>query len=138
MKTYGLGKSHKLCSATAIERLFDGRAASLHSALAYPIRAVWALQAPDDPRPATEALQFFISIPKKRIRHAVDRVTMRRRIREQYRLLRPAMVPSKEDAGQPTLHVAFIYVGSALEPTPRIRKALMRLLPVIVSSAQNS
>lgn len=121
MKTYGLGKSHKLCSTTAIERLFDGRGASVRSALAYPIRAVWAPAPADCPT----TVQFFISVPKKKLHHAVDRVTMRRRIREQYRLLRPELVP--EDAAP--MHLALIYVADTLVPTPRVRRALQRILP---------
>lgn len=128
MKTAGLGKSHKLCSATAIERLFDSRGVS-HSVLAYPIRAVWAEEDPATVHtPGTERVMFMISIPKKRLRHAVDRVAMRRKVREAYRLCRPAMVPPKSDASQPTVHLAFIYVANNTEPYERVHKAMERIL----------
>ncbi len=130
MKTAGLGKSHKLCSATAIERLFDGRGSS-RSMLAYPLRAVWAEeQVADAVAPhGRERVKFMISVPKKRLRHAVDRVKMRRRVREAYRLARPLLVPPlSDDRDTPSLHLAFLYIGNGLEPYERVQKAMERIL----------
>lgn len=128
MKTAGLGKTHKLCSATAIERLFNDRDAS-YSLLAYPLRAVWAEEdASAVHSPGVERVMFMISIPKKRLRHAVDRVRMRRRVREAYRLCRPAMVPAKTDPSQPTVHLAFLYVANTPEPYHKVQKAVERIL----------
>lgn len=129
MKTAGLGKSHKLCSATAIERLFDGRGSS-QSMLAYPLRAVWAEEehaAAVVPH-GRERVKFMISVPKKRLRHAVDRVKMRRRIREAYRLARPRLVPADVDPSVPVMHLAFLYVGNGVEPYERVCKAVERIL----------
>ena len=148
MKTYGLGKAHKLCSTTAIEQLFNGRE-STRSAIAYPLRAVWA----ENPgRTRGERVQFFISIPKKRLRKAVDRVAMRRKVREAYRLARPEMVPSwpdvaatDETAAQcvaaheaPAVDLAFIYVADTLEPYHKVERAMSRLLAKIFSSSATS
>lgn len=120
MKTFGLGKSHKLCSKVAIDHLFARRDSSF-SLLAYPLRAVWS----ENPSRTTgEPLQFLITVPKKRLHHAVDRVAMRRRIREAYRLLRPEIVP----ATAATTDIAFIYVADTLEPYARIEKAMRRIL----------
>ena len=118
-----LGKSHKLCSATAIDALFAS-AAPGRSALAFPLRMVWS------PRPAQvrshlAEVQFFISVPKKRLRHAVDRVQMRRRIREAYRLNRELW-----PQGRP-LDVAFIYVGPTLQPYAKVDRAMKKLLPLL-------
>ena len=127
MKTAGLGKAHKLCSATAIEHLFNGRGAS-HSALCYPLRAVWGEEPPTLNKKGTERVMFMISIPKKRLRHAVDRVTMRRRVREAYRILRPSLLPQKHDSGDATIHVAFLYVANQTEPFSRVEKAVEKIL----------
>lgn len=122
MKTFGLGKSHKLCSKIAVDRLFATREAG-NTLLAFPLRAVWA----ENPSRSTgEKVQFLITVPKKRLRHAVDRVTMRRRIREAYRLARPAFASARQDA--PALDIAFIYVANALEPYARVEKAMHRIL----------
>lgn len=122
MHHFRLGKEHKLCSATAIDQLFsrDG-ADTLCSSLAYPLRCVWR----SNPRRSSGApVQIVIMVPKRRLRHAVDRVTMRRRIREAYRLNRHTL--SLPDG----LHVdlALVYVADALKPYADINKSMTRLL----------
>lgn len=125
-----LYKKEKLCSAIAIGQLFAapvrGTAGpddphAVHSALAYPLRMVWRVS---PGRKSDAPVQFLISIPKKRLRHAVDRVMMRRRVREAYRLRRPSlMLPDGV-----RLDVAFLYIGNGLEPYSRVEKAVDRLL----------
>ena len=58
--------------------------------LAYPLRAVWA----DSPAgyAQQERVEFLISVPKRKLRHAVDRVKMRRRIREVMRYAGPRIL----------------------------------------------
>lgn len=120
MKQFGLGKAHKLCAKTAIDRLFSRRDAN--SALAYPLRAVWCV---DSERSTGEKVQFLISIPKKRLRHAVDRVSMRRRVREAYRLNHGAIVPNSQEL---PVNIAFIYIADNLEPYQRVEKAMLKIL----------
>lgn len=129
MKTYGLGKSHKLCSQTAIDRLFS-QANGCRSALAYPLRAVWSAEGVRR-RDADEPLKFMISVPKKKVRKAVDRVLMRRRIREAYRLRRP-------DAAHEPLaatDIVFVYVAQGTESYARVDGAMKRLLKKIAVPA---
>lgn len=114
-----LPKSTKLCSQTAIDRLFAQR--DVEGALAYPLRAVWG---DVSGRLRGDAVQFVASVPKKRVRHAVDRVLLRRRIREAYRLNRQQYI---RDAAQPC-DVLFVYVGNGLEPYTKIEGAMKRLL----------
>lgn len=116
-----LRKSEKLCSQTAIDALFAAPRGK--GALAYPLRAV---SAPRDPaaRPAGAPVQFLISVPKKRLRHAVDRVLMRRRIREAYRLNRH-LIPEGEGGN---LDVAFVYIASEVLPYSKIERAMAKIL----------
>lgn len=118
-----LYKKQKLCSPTAIGLLFS-RQTDVESALAHPVRAVWRH---DEGRKSDAPAQFLISVPKKRLRHAVDRVTMRRRIREAYRLLHQEY-PLPEGA---RIDIAFVYVANSLEPYARIEKAMRRILSTI-------
>lgn len=137
-----LYKKEKLCSVIAIEQLFAGGGAAKHSdsadnnnpwrvygALAYPLRIVWR-QSPG--RRSDAPVQFLISVPKKRLRHAVDRVKMRRRIREAYRL-NHLQYPLAEGT---RLDVAFIYVANGLEPYARVEAAMRRLLAQLTKSRQ--
>lgn len=125
-----LYKKQKLCSPTAIAQLFV-RGGDTSSALAHPLRAVWR----QDPGRRSDApAQFLISVPKKRLRHAVDRVAMRRRIREAYRLLHQEY-PLPDGA---RLDIAFVYVANSLEPYARVEKAMRRLLAAIQQQANDS
>lgn len=120
MKGLRLYKKEKLCSETAIERLFM-RGSATRSAVAYPLRAIWRQ---NSPRPSDAPLAFLISVPKKRLRHAVDRVAMRRRIREAYRLARlsyPLPDGSRTD-------VAFVYLSDSLKPYSSVKTAVESLL----------
>lgn len=125
MTDYRLPKPTKLCSQTAIDRLFAQR--DVKGALAYPLRAVWG----ENPgRSRGDAVQFLPSVPKKRIRHAVDRVTMRRRIREAYRLNRQNFFPETLSA---PLDILFVYVANSPEPYSKVEAAMKRLLRKIFS-----
>lgn len=120
MNDFRLPKPSKLRSQTAIDRLFAQR--DVKGALAYPLRAVWG----DNPdRYRGDAVQFLASVPKKRLRHAIDRVTMRRRIREAYRLNRQEYFPDTIDA---PMDILFVYVGDTLEPYAKVESAMKRLL----------
>lgn len=88
--------------------------------MAYPWRAVWQFREPDDDRPDTA--QFVITVPKRRLRHAVDRVTMRRRMREAYRLHRHLLPP-----GSGRLDIAFIYIAPRLTPYAASVRALEKI-----------
>lgn len=125
MKKFGLGKRHKLCSLTAIDCLFSAKGSS--AAIAYPLRAVWRPGSRTDKD--DEPVKFLISVPKKRLRHAVDRVAMRRRIREAYRL-NHAVFESRSAFGGP-VDVAFIYVADELKSFHAVQRSMCRLLSFI-------
>lgn len=124
MKLYPLDKRHKLCHLRDIDNLFKS-GEEVSSAIAYPLRALWrpnARRAQDD-----IPVKILVSIPKKRLRHAVDRVAMRRRIREAYRLNRPAF----ENSDTVPTDLAFIYVADKLRPYQSIERAMLKLLSAV-------
>ncbi|MDE6277817.1 MAG: ribonuclease P protein component [Muribaculaceae bacterium] len=115
-----LYKKEKLCSAVAIEQLFGPGGADF-ARLAYPLRLV-ARRNPG--RYSDAPVAFVISVPKRRLRHAVDRVAMRRRIREAYRLHHrdfPLEEGIRLDAG-------FVYVANEQLPYAEVEKAMLKLL----------
>lgn len=123
---YRLPKCHRLCSHIAVDKLFD-RTAGSRISVAGPLRAVWQYL-PE--RTSGAQAQFLITIPKKRLRHAVERVTMRRRVREAYRLNHHDFEVTKP------VNIAFIYLASDLRPYSEVEKAMRNLLSRIHSLAQ--
>lgn len=127
MKRYGLYKKEKLCSATAIDELFGG--STPHFArLSYPLRAVARR---NEHRHSDAPVAFLISIPKKRLRHAVDRVLMRRRIREAYRLAH------QEYPLEPGVRydLALIYVSDTTLPYTTVDRAVRRILAALAADS---
>ena len=123
---YKLKKDEKLCSRTAVELLF-GEGKLL---MAFPLRAAYRL------RPRGEhPVQFLISIPKKRIRHAVGRVTLRRRVREAYRLNRRELLQAALGDTGWGVDIAFVYLDSTLAPYSVINEKMISLLTRIAQAA---
>lgn len=130
VKGLRLYKREKLCSLTAIDSLFMASRRSsndtdnIEKSLVYPLRMVWAR---DSRRSGGSKIQFLVSIPKKRVRHAVDRVTMRRRVREAYRLNRLDFDLDPDTA----VNVVFIWVANGTVESNRIHKAMKKLLAIL-------
>lgn len=141
-KGFRLYKREKLCSVTAINRLFTVRISKeevasdnwgeIRSALVYPLRAVYGRNEGRGGAPC----KFLISIPKKKLRRAVDRVTMRRRVREAYRLVRGDI--SNIDSDMPKLDIVFIYVANELVDFSRVHKAMTRLMAEMLQKEEET
>ena len=123
---YKLKKDEKLTSRTAINRLFDEGG----SMMAFPLRAAYRLRSAGD-----NPVQFLISIPKKRIRKAVLRVTLRRRIREAYRLQRRQLLTHELERLGCGVDIAFVYLDSSPAPYDVISEKMALLLTRIAHAA---
>lgn len=120
MKGLRLYKYEKLRSKTTIDKLFASHG---NSVKAYPLRLVYTLQ-PQDGTPA----RFFITVPKKNLRHAVDRVRTRRLIREAYRLQRlQLLLPTLREC-RLTASLAFVYMDKTLPDYDTIQAQMATLL----------
>jgi len=110
-----LRKGEKLRHRSLVDSLFSEG----HSLYEYPLRLTWRalsekeLEATfrDHVPEKIDSLQMLVTVPKKKRRHAVDRVLMRRRIREAYRLNRIGLKMAVEDNPEiRTLSMALIYL----------------------------
>ena len=127
MKGLRLYKTEKLCSRTAVNQLFDQG----QSAIAFPLRMVYRLHATHSEAPA----QFLITIPKKKIRHAVQRVLLRRRVREAYRLWRRSLLhPALQQTGL-AADIAFIYLDRQPADYAHIEARVKQLLERVAQAA---
>lgn len=131
IKGLRLYKAEKLCSATRIEALFARDNAQVSRTLAYPLRAVWM---PGKRERMQVPARFLVMVPKRRIRHAVDRVTLRRRIREAYRLNRQLLVCEGEEIPE----IAFIYVADRVLTSAEIHRAMRKLLSRVAAPVSES
>lgn len=119
MKTHPFPGKARLKSRTAVEALFARNSSHDGSCLCYPLRAVWNSRQPHNTD--TQLAKLMISVPKKKLRHAVDRVTARRRIREAWRLARAFDTTGNND-------VAIIYVADELKNYRRIAAAVDKII----------
>lgn len=130
---FTLRKSAKLRHRSLVENLFT----SGKGIYEYPLRVVWRVltegELAENFRDAVPdrigPLQMMVTVPKKKRRHAVDRVKMRRRIREAFRLNSPPLVAAvKESAQIRTISLAVVYQASDNLPYARVEQALVKIL----------
>lgn len=131
MTSLRLYKKEKLCSQKAIEKLFSPAATpTVGTASLWPIRG-GRCGVSRTVMKTTDGKERDFSSPyqKKRLRHAVDRVTMRRRCREAYRLCRQTLLTDATN-----VDIAFIYVGQGLTDFNRTQRAVEKILTRIYRS----
>ena len=126
---FKLNKDEKLTSRTSVNLLFDQGT----SLMAFPLRAVYRLRSSGD-----SSVKFLISIPKKRIRKAVHRVMLRRRVREAYRLNRRSQLMPVLDRCTLGVDVAFVYLDNSPAPYSVINEKMVSLLNRIAQAASDS
>ena len=131
MANFKLYKSEKLRSKIEIDRLYSHGT----SLITYPLRAVYLAVTADESSHPVPA-RFLISIPKKRIRHAVDRVLLRRRTREAYRLNRALLAPVLSQGK--TVLIGFNWVANEERNYATIERSMRDLLSKIATATTNN
>lgn len=140
-------KARKLRHRSLVEGLFrEGK--SLYD---FPLRMVYRVMTREElkdnfcdyPPQGIAPVQMMVTVPKKKRRHAVDRVLMRRRIREAYRLVSPGILTvNQSNSGlQETmslpkgdyLQLAFIYLHNENLPYDTIQHKMQKLLAKLVN-----
>jgi ribonuclease P protein component len=98
-------KSERLQKQKQIDELFaKGRSFPL-----YPFRVLWQFTEPV----AGEPIRVLITVPKSLHKKAVTRNTLKRRIRESYRLTKQPLSEILTLSGR-TLHIGIVYTGKEL------------------------
>ena len=117
-KPHALPKSERLSSLTAVRRLFADGA----SGFVYPFR--YMVYKSESTTPSVEVL---FSVPKRNHKRANRRNTLKRRMRETYRLNNDALHAAIEEHGK-EVDIAFVYSTKDLLPYKTIEHAVRKIL----------
>ncbi len=111
-----LPKSERLCSVKAISTLFDRKSESNFNEFSFPIKVVYNQKSDNE-----ELRQVVFSVAKKAFKKAVDRNTLKRRMKEAYRLNKTLISDNAK-------HIIFIYVSKKIEDYAQIEKGMIAAL----------
>jgi len=118
-----LKKEELLSGKREIEQLFNQG----HSFFENPFRIIWEIKN----TPLSDRCKVLFSVPKKRIGKAVSRNTLKRKMREAYRLNKNLIVDvvgSKDEY----FVIAFVYVGNELIDFDEIERKIILSLKRLV------
>lgn len=128
MPLFTFPKKEKLCGDIRIGKLFsEGNAF-----IVYPLRIVYKLS---EEKSDTQ-VKVLISVPKKKIRKAVDRNRIKRLIREAYRLNKTEFIAAINEE-KCNLHLAITYVSDKEADFSMIREKIRLALPRILSTIKD-
>ena len=117
-------KNARLFLKNDIDNLFDNG----QSFISYPLRIVYLSDARElSPK---SGISVLVSVPKRRIKHAVKRNRIKRLIRESFRLNKEALTNFRE-LNSKMIHIAFMYVCDDVLPFADIEKAMLKALKKI-------
>jgi len=127
-RTFALPRDNKLKSIVTISELFnEGK-----SQFTYPIKMVYSVQPPSG-----QILSFkvAVSVPKKLFKKAVDRNTLKRRLRESVRLNQASLNEICQSANI-SLDFMLIFVGKEMTDYQQIDKAVRSLFEKLTRNVQ--
>jgi ribonuclease P protein component len=104
--------------------LFEKDSRVVEERFVYPFRVLYIRENPYEADQVNP--QILISVPKRKFSKAVDRNTLKRRIREAYRLNKPLFQVEGKSKLPDVL--AFVYIGSSIEPSDKIHKKMATIL----------
>lgn len=120
---YGFKKNERLCSKVQIAELFK----TGNSFVVYPFRVVW--RESDEKREIP--VQTAFSVAKRKIRLAVNRNLLKRRMREAYRIRKNELYSRYSDV---SLDLMIIYLSSDIKDYGCIDGAMNRIIENLVNA----
>lgn len=117
-KPYALAKSERLSSLAAVRRLFkDGV-----SGFVYPFRYMTIVE-----KSAMPSVEVLFSVPKRYHKRANKRNTLRRRMKEAYRLNKASILQRTTECDK-SVDLALVYSSKEVLPFNTIENAIRKIL----------
>ena len=120
-------KAERIYLQKEIEELFTpGNAKGITN---YPIRMVYRYVTRENE--AEPRVKVLISVSKKRLHRAVDRVRAKRQMREAYRLNKHLLtynLPTQPENPTTALHIGFIWLSDEPQDSQLVHKRIVNLL----------
>jgi len=126
-------KNERLSRKRHIDMLFQQGS----SFVAHPLRVIYLPISPEG-TPVVDGLSLapvsmFVSVPKKKIKHAVDRNYIKRRIRESYRLRKADLFQSYAGKNK-LLQLAIIYLSQEKVTFAKIDRAMEKVICALMKN----
>ncbi len=119
MKRYGLSKYERIKLRSEVKELFESNEKEILNL--YPLKVLWVLKTATSNKHS--GVKILVSVPHKKIKRAVKRNLIKRRIREAYRLNKLQLV-AKAKAKRKSILIAFVYVSSSVKKYAEIESAV--------------
>ena len=126
---FTLSKEERICSKKLINELFTGNERSM---TAFPLRVVFMKRTIVDDQPRTAML---VSVPKRYFKHAVDRNSVKRQVREAYRKNKHALADIIASMPGTGLSIAFVWLSDEPQPSGEVEASMVALLSRIGEKA---
>lgn len=119
-------KTERLCSKKALDDLFSGG----KSKSAFPVKVIYKSSSYESAFPA----RVVFIVPKKKHRRANKRNTIRRRMREVYRLHKHTLYESLADK---KLDIMFVYLSTEVSEYQQIETVMRSLMEHVAKAVQS-
>jgi ribonuclease P protein component len=113
-------KNERLCWKRHIDLLFQKGS----SFVAFPLRVIYL---PIDKDVLDAEVSMLVSVPKKKIKHAVDRNVIKRRVRESYRIRKHALIDLFAEKDKKLL-LAFLFLDKEKASFDKIDRAMSKAM----------
>lgn len=125
-------KEERICSKLLINKLFNG--GQSRSLTSFPLRVVYLKQ--ELAAAQQEPVQLLISVPKRCLKHAVDRNRVKRQVREAYRHHRHLLTDRLATQPHTSIALALIWLDNHIAPTTIVEKRVRNILQRVSEETQ--